>query len=101
MKLVGFLLMAILTLWLIGEVSPSVATVGNKSMFTHRNSTLPGAEIENEETQRINKVFQEAIVWGVILSLVLIISAFLFCPFCCYCIAEHCQGSSRGGYLNI
>lgn len=100
MKLVGLLLMATLSLWLIGEASPSVATVGKKSMF-HRNSTLPGAETENEETQRINRVFQEAIVWGVILSLVLIISAFLFCPFCCYCIAEHCQSSSRGGYSNI
>lgn len=88
--------MATLSLWVVSEVTPLVI---NESVVTHRVRTLPAFPI-TEETIRANKIIQEAIVWGVILSLVLIMSAFFFCPFCCYCLAEHCHGSSRG-YVNI
>ena len=92
MKLLGFILMSTLYLWVLCEAAPQIA---KKSMTTHHNSTLPD-ELQSLESKRTNNIVQEAIVWGVIISLVLIISAFLFCPFCCYCIAEHCQRSSTG-----
>lgn len=88
--------MATLYLWVVCEAAPLVI---NESAITHRVTTLPGIS-HNADVIKANKIIQEAIVWGVIISLVLIMSAFLFCPFCCYCIAEQCHGTSRG-YQNI
>lgn len=96
MKLTGILLMATLFLWVVCESKPLVI---NESVVKHRLTTLPGIS-QDEEVIRANKFIQEAIVWGVIIAIVLGMSAFLFCPFCCYCIAEHCHGTSRG-YQNI
>lgn len=81
-------------------VCKAAPPIAKKSLITQRNCTLTSVELQNEETKKIDRTIKEAIVWGIIIFLVLLISAFLFCPFCCFCVNDHCHGSSRG-YLSI